>query len=189
MTDFDLLTVSSNDSILLVIDIQERLAPAIAHSGPILEKTAILIQVASALGIPVLATEQYPKGLGTTVEPIKTLLSQAEDFLGIFEKIQFSALTSEVLAVLQVSGRRKVVVAGMEAHVCVFQTARDLQAAGFQCFLAQDAVGSRTDANRDNGLDLIRACGAVVTNVETVAFDWLKQAGTPVFKQVSKLIK
>jgi len=189
MIEFDKLTVSANDSILLIIDIQERLAPAIAHSESILEKTGILVQSAAVLGIPVLATEQYPKGLGPTVEPIQALFSQTASFLGVFAKIQFSALTPEVLAAIQATGRKKVVIAGMETHVCVFQTARALQTAGYQCFLAQDAVGSRTDANRDNGLDLIRTCGAVVTNVETLVFDWLKQAGTPVFKQLSKLIK
>ncbi|NCA99860.1 MAG: isochorismatase family protein [Clostridia bacterium] len=189
MIDFDKLTVCAADSILLVIDVQERLAPAIAHSESILDKTGILIQAAAALDIPVLATEQYPKGLGPTVESIRTLFSQSANFLGVFEKIQFSALTPEVLAAIQATGRNKVVIAGMETHVCVFQTVRALRAAGFQCFLPQDAVGSRTDANRESGLDLIRTCGAVVTNVETLVFDWLKQAGTPLFKQLSRLIK
>ena len=189
MIDFDKLTVSAGDSILMIIDIQERLAPAIAHNESILEKTGVLVQAAEAMGIPVLATEQYPKGLGPTIAPIQVLFSQMANFLGVFEKLQFSAVTPEVLAAIQATGRKKVVIAGMETHVCVFQTTRALQAAGYQCFLAQDAVGSRTDANRDNGLDLIRACGAVVTNVETLVFDWLKQAGTPVFKQISRLIK
>ena len=189
MTDLEKLTVSADDTILLVIDIQERLAPAIAHSEALIEKTGILLQAAAALGLPVLATEQYPKGLGPTIEPLRSLFSQTASYIGTFEKIQFSALTPEVHAAIEATGRKKVVIAGMETHVCVFQTARALQASGFQCFLAADAVGSRTDANRANGIDLIRACGAVVTNVETLVFDWLKQAGTPLFKQISKLIK
>jgi len=110
------------------------------------------------------------------------------NFLGV-SKIQFSALTPEVPGGDSGDWTKK---RGDRRHgdscLCL-PDARALQAAGYQCFLAQDAVGSRTDANRDNGLDLIRSCGAVVTNVETLLFDWLKQAGTPVFKQVSKLIK
>jgi nicotinamidase-related amidase len=189
MNELDRLTLHSDHSLLLIIDIQEKLAPAIAHAETIIHQTGILIEAAAALDVPILATEQYPKGLGPTVAPLQTLLHQTDHFRGIFEKLSFSALTPEVLAALQESGRSHVIIAGMETHVCVFQTARELVAKGFVCQVAGDAVGSRTDERRDNGLELIRACGGVVTNTETVLFDWLKQAGTPVFRQLSRLIR
>ena len=189
MSDLSALTVDRETSLLLLIDIQEKLAPAIADHDSIIRSSAILLQAAGILDVPVLVTEQYPKGLGPTVPALREGLEQTLSSLGVIEKMAFSACTPEVMAAIHSTGRRKIVIAGMETHVCVFQTSRDLKAAGFEVFLAEDAVGSRTVANRNNGLELIRACGAVITNVETLLFDWLKVAGTPEFKQISKLIK
>ena len=189
MIDFDALAVNTNDTALLIIDIQEKLAPAIVDQESIIAKTAALVQIASAMELPILVTEQYPRGLGATVPALRELLDQAPSVCGKFEKMAFSACTSEVMDALKATGRRKVIITGMETHVCVFQTVRALQADGFQCFLARDAVGSRTMANRDNGFDLIKACGGVISNVETLLFDLLQEAGTPLFKQLSKLIK
>jgi nicotinamidase-related amidase len=189
MPDLSALTVDREASLLLLIDIQEKLAPAIADHDSIIRSSAILLQAAAILNVPVLVTEQYPKGLGPTVPTLREALEQAPSALGVIEKMAFSACTPEVLSAIEATGRRKIVIAGMETHVCVFQTSRDLKAAGYEVFLAADAVGSRTHANRESGLALIRACGAVITNVETLLFDWLKVAGTPEFKQISKLIK
>lgn len=189
MIDFDALTVSAHDTALLVIDVQEKLVPAILDHETLVEKTAVLIQIASAMEMPILVTEQYPRGLGPTVQVLSELIAQAPAMCSVFEKMAFSACTPDVMAALAATGRRKVIIAGMETHVCVFQTARTLQAEGYQCFLARDAVGSRTAANRDNGFDLIKTCGAVISNVETLLFDLLKVSGTPLFKQLSKLIK
>ncbi len=189
MSQLHHLTLEANSAILLVIDIQERLAPAIHQSEAIISNASKLIQIAQALQMPVLATEQYPKGLGPTVPELQGLLNSTAQFAAVFTKLSFSALTPEVIAFLESAGRRQVIIAGMETHVCVFQTARALQNQGYQVFLAQDAVGSRAIENKQNGLDLIRACGATITNVETILFDLLKEAGTPAFKTLSKLIK
>ncbi len=189
MVDFDALTVNAEDTVLLIIDVQEKLVPAIVDHESIVEKTAVLVQVAIAMDLPIIVTEQYPRGLGSTVPAVKDWFSQAPSLRGVFEKMAFSACVPDVMAALEATGRRKVIIAGMETHVCVFQTVRALQAAGYQCFLDRDAVGSRTLANRDSGFSLIAACGGVISNVETLLFDLLKVSGTPLFKQLSKLIK
>lgn len=174
------------DAVLLVIDIQEKLVPAMDGGQAVIERTAVLLQSADALELPVLVTEQYPRGLGATVKSLQALLpAQAQ----VFEKVSFDACTTQVLEALKKSGRSKVIIAGMETHVCVFQTVRRLLSEGYDVFLAQDAVCSRRSENRSNALLLIREMGAVVSNSETIVFDLLKVAGTPLFKQVSAFIK
>ena len=189
MIDYDTLTVSADDTVLLVIDVQEKLAPAIFEQEQVVAKTSTLVQAAIAMELPIIVTEQYPRGLGPTVSVVSDWFSQAPTLCGVFEKTVFSACTPDVMSALASSGRKKVILAGMETHVCVFQSVRALQAAGYQCFLARDAVSSRTAANRENGFALIAACGGVISNVETLLFDLLKVSGTPLFKQISKLIK
>ncbi|MDD2534876.1 MAG: isochorismatase family protein [Eubacteriales bacterium] len=189
MQNIDQLTLTPEDTILLIIDIQDRLAPVILGHQNIIAATQTLIQTANILTIPILVTEQYPRGLGQTVADIRASLADIATCRGYFSKLTFSALTDEVATIMVETGRKKVILAGMETHVCVFQTARALIETGYHVFLAQDAVGSRTQENRQNGLDLIRACGGVITNVETIVFDLLKIAGTPAFKEISKLIK
>src|SRR5690606_37736710 len=107
----------------------------------------------------------------------------------VFEKITFSGLTPEVAQALEQTNRKKIIVTGIETHVCVYQTVRDLLKEGYQVFVAEDGVCSRSKANWRNGLSLMAAMGAVITNTETVFFDLMKQAGTPLFKELSKLIK
>lgn len=189
MKDYSSLTITPDQAVLLIIDIQERLAPVIEGQEDLIGKTAVLVQIADTLHLPIFVTEQYPKGLGPTVAPLKTVLDAATVPVQIHEKITFNALTPEVAAALADSGRKQVIIAGMETHICVFQTTRALQAAGYQVFLAQDAVGSRTTVNKQNGLQLMAACGATISNVETLLYDLLQQAGTPQFKTLSKLIK
>jgi nicotinamidase-related amidase len=136
--------------------------------------------------LPVLATEQYPRGLGSTVEEIKQDLPEK---VVVSEKISFDACTDEIRQALLASGRKQVIICGMETHVCVYQTVRRLLADGYEVFVAADAVGSRTVANKENALAMFRQMGAVVSNTETLIFDLLQVAGTPLFKQVSALIK
>lgn len=185
----DRFAVRAEDTILLVIDIQERLVPAIDGGEQVVARAGTLIQAAGHLGLPILVTEQYPRGLGPTVRHLRDLLTAAPGVAGIFEKITFTACTDEVIASLTATGRRKVIITGMETHVCVFQTARHLLAQGFQVFVAEDAVSSRTTANKQNGLQLIAAMGGVISNMETLLFDLLRAGGTPQFKMVSKLVK
>src|SRR5207237_7927047 len=144
-----------------------------------------LIRAAKRLGLPIVATEQYPKGLGHTVPALRELLGDHP-----MEKLEFSCGASKPIArrILQ-TGRKQVIVAGMEAHVCVFQTVRDLLRGEFAVFVAEDAVLSRTEANRQVGLRLCEKAGAILTSTETVLFDLLGVAGTPEFKELAPLIR
>lgn len=175
--------LTPEDSLLLVIDIQERLVAAMKYGSQVVEKTGILLTTAKAMEIPVVVTEQYPKGLGNTVPELPV------EGAKVFEKITFSGYTPEVKEALQQANRKKIIVTGIETHVCVYQTVRDLLIEGYQVFVVGDGVCSRTKENYRNGLSLMASMGAVVTNTETVFFDLLKRAGTPQFKELSKLIK
>ena len=181
------LALDRGNAMLLVIDVQERLHTAMPPAGRAeLEKNAaILIKAATRLGLPVVASEQYPKGLGRTLPQLRALLP--DDPL---EKIEFSCGNSKTVArTILGAGRRQVIAVGMEAHVCVFQTVRDLLRGGFSVFVPQDAVLSRTEANRSVGLRLCEQAGATLTSTETVLFDLLGVAGTPEFKELSPLIR
>ena len=171
--------------VLLVIDIQDKLVPAMKYGEQVIQNTNTLISVAKKLGVPIIVTEQYPKGLGKTVSDVSSNLEGALTY----EKTSFSGCTSEVTSALKGLGRKKIIITGMETNVCVFQTVRDLLANGYQVFVVGDAVCSRTKGNYLNGLSLMSSMGAVVTNTETVFFDLMKQAGTPLFRELSKLIK
>jgi len=181
------LALDRADALLMVIDVQEKLSAAMpkAALAELERNAAVLIRAARRLEIPVIATEQYPKGLGPTVASLRELLPQEP-----MSKMEFSCGASKPIArhVLG-SGRKQVVVVGMEAHVCVFQTVRDLMDGGFSVFVAQDAVLSRSEANRGVGLRLCEKAGATLTSTETVLFDLLGVAGTPEFKELTALIK
>ena len=181
------LALHRENAFLLVVDVQDRLASAMPKGALAdLEKNAaVLIRAARRLGLPVVATEQYPKGLGRTLPALRELLQDAP-----MEKLEFSCAAAKPVARhIAATGRRQAIVAGMEAHVCVFQTVRDLLADGFSVFLAQDAVISRTDGNRAVGLRLCEKAGATLTSTEAVLFDLLGVAGTPEFKELAPLIK
>ncbi|MDD2375456.1 MAG: hydrolase [Eubacteriales bacterium] len=178
--------IERESAVLLIVDIQTRLVPAIADHEQIVHQSSVLLQTANLMELPVLATEQYPRGLGSTVEEIKQDLPEK---VVVSEKISFDACTDEIRQALLASGRKQVIICGMETHVCVYQTVRRLLADGYEVFVAADAVGSRTVANKENALAMFRQMGAVVSNTETLIFDLLQVAGTPLFKQVSALIK
>jgi nicotinamidase-related amidase len=177
-------------SLVLVVDVQERLAQAMPRARLAdLERSAkILVEGARELSIPVLATEQYPRGLGPTLPSIAIPLDQVK--ARRFEKVAFSACEADgVRGALEASGARSVIVIGMETHVCVFQTARDLVAAGYGVQVPVDGVCSRRDDHREIGLELCQRAGAVLTTSETVLFDWLGVAGTEIFKRLSALVR
>lgn len=174
-------------ALVLVIDVQERLCPAMPPDGlaRLVKYTQALIGGAKELGVPVLATEQYPKGLGPTIGALREVLPAAP-----LTKMHFSCAPDPgFAAALEATGRRQVVIAGMETHVCVFQTARDLAAAGYEVHVCADAVVSRTEEHRRVGLELCREAGAVVTTAETALFDLLGVCGTPAFKKISGMVK
>ncbi len=176
--------LSRRDSKLLIVDVQEKLLPHIPVSEKLIDNCRRLIQAAAVFEVPVSATEQYPKGLGPTVPELVELLGD------IPEKLRFSC--AEVLnwgpAASQAVDRDKVVVAGIEAHVCVQQTALDLLSQGFRVFVPADAVASRHKLDWKFALRRLADSGAVVTTTESVLFEWCEVAGTAEFKQISKLV-
>ena len=173
------------DTALLVVDVQERLAAAMEPDAvaAMLGRLGALIEGARVLGLPIAVTEQYPKGLGHTVPSIRERLGDVP----VVEKLKFSALDEAVRT--RLSGRRHVVVAGMETHVCVYQTVRDLVLEGRHPTVCMDAVLSRTAMDREAGLELARAAGATLSSVEAVLFDLLGAAGTAEFKRISAAVK
>lgn len=175
---------------LVVLDVQERLAQAMPAPtmARLVAGTSLLLDAAQELGVRVLASEQYPKGLGPTVAP----LSQRFAAMGVtpFDKLEFDACGEPRFArALSDADPRAVIVVGMEAHVCVFQTARELVRRGYPTFVVDDAVASRQEDNRIAGLSLCERAGAVRTVAEAVVFDWVRRAGTPAFKTMAKLVK
>lgn len=174
---------------LLVVDVQERLVPAMHDGGEqCVRSCRILLQTAATFGWSVYYTEQYPRGLGATVPELAPFLEASG--ARRFEKVEFSALANADFASQALpSLTDNVIVTGMETHICVMQTVADLQARGHQVWVPWDGVASRTEANRDNGLELIRRSGAVVTNTESLLFGALGRAGTPEFKALSPLIR
>lgn len=176
--------------VLLVVDVQERLASAMPQAAMdrLVANVVVLLESARLLGIPVLASEQYPKGLGRIVAPIaEKLRAMAVEPI---DKTTFDACAEPRIArELAARSPRSVVLAGMETHICVFQTARELARRGMDVHVVADAVASRREENRAIGLALCERAGAVVAPAETVAFDWLERAGTDAFKAVSKLVR
>ena len=173
-------------AVLVVVDVQEAFRPAVLDFERVVQGAATLIQGANLLGIPVLVTEQYPKGLGHTVPEVAGLL----DGVTPIEKLCFSAGDAKSFREsLAESGRDQVLLSGIEAHVCVSQTAEDLLADGRQVHVVADAVTSRTEDNRRLGLHKMERAGAIVTSVETALFELLGAAGTPEFKAIQKLVK
>jgi nicotinamidase-related amidase len=175
---------------LIVIDVQERLAAAMPapQLAELTRAATILIEACELLGARVIATEQYPNGLGSTIPALHEPLARIN--APILSKLDFSACDSPAFERAWAAARaRTAVVCGMEAHVCVFQTVRELVARGADVHVALDGVASRRDDHRAAGLELCRAAGATITTMETVVFDWLQRAGSDSFKKLSKRIR
>jgi nicotinamidase-related amidase len=176
----------SDDSVLIIIDIQERLAGAMQVKDAVISNCLHLIELAKMISIPVLVTEQYPKGLGRTVEEIKKAVPDYQPI----EKVSFSCCgEQEFIKKLRALNRKTIVMTGMETHVCVLQTCIELLNEGFNVHLVKDAVCSRTKENWDTGVEFMRDAGAVISCTETVLFQFLRVAGTEEFKAISKRIK
>jgi nicotinamidase-related amidase len=177
-------------TLVAVIDIQEGLAAAMAQArmDDIVRRVPMLIEAAKIVGAPVCATEQYPKGLKSTIGQVREKLEALS--VPRFEKTTFSALeVPEFQKTLERVAPTSVVVVGMETHVCVYQTVRDLRSRGLEVFVPVDAVASRRDEDRSIGLELCARTGAIPTSVETVIFDWVGRAGTDEFRAISKLVR
>ena len=174
--------------IFMVIDVQEALAAAMKPGviKDVLRNIRLLIEVAKAFELPILYTEQYPKGLKRTVEPIREILGSFE----AVEKVTFSCLRDEAF-MRKLSDHRlnQAVVMGMETHVCVFQTVLDLLSRGYGVHVPRDAVCSRVKQNWMTGLSLMERAGALITSAETIAFQLLERAGTETFRALAPLLK
>jgi len=177
--------VSRHTSRLLLVDVQEKLLPAIPRAEQLVASCKRMIDGANLVGVPVFATEQYPKGLGPTAKPLAELIPLRP------EKLRFSC--AEVLdwgpAAEQTDSRHQVVVIGMETHVCVLQTSLDLVALGYQVFVPADAVASRSEFDWKFALDRLTNSGVIICTSESVLFEWCEVSGTPEFKQLSQWIK
>lgn len=177
--------LNSTNTLLLVVDIQERLIPVLHQTEAFTAACRRLVEGLQLLEVPLMVTEQYPKGLGHTVADIKLLCKDAP----VYEKTQFSAITPEVQAALKDKPVQNIVLIGCETHICILQTALELQAQGYQVYLPQDGLTSRTLDNKNNGLAQAQQAGAIISNVESILFQILRDAKHPHFKAISKLIQ
>jgi nicotinamidase-related amidase len=178
-----------HDSQLVVVDVQEKLSAAMATAERrrVLSVIATLLQAAKLLEVPVALTEQYPKGLGPTEATLKVDLTPKAQ---IFEKTSFSCCEAAGFTQRMIeTHRRQVIVTGMEAHVCVLQTALELQAHGFEAYVVEDGVCSRDPRHHVNAMDRLRQAGVIVTNHESLLFEWMRDATHPHFKIISSLLK
>jgi nicotinamidase-related amidase len=180
------MLIERDKSCLLVVDVQEKLAPAVAEPATVIANAAILMQAAARLTVPVLLSEQYPQGLGATVPELRALVPDTARI----SKLSFSCAADPGLQRrIKETDRSLLVICGMEAHVCVLQSALGFQQAGYRSVVVADAVSSRAAANREAALQRLRENGVEVATTEMVLFEWLGQAGTPEFKELSRLIR
>jgi nicotinamidase-related amidase len=176
--------LAARESAVLVIDVQEKLMAKIPGALTVTNNIAFLLDVARLLEVEVAATEQYPKGLGPTVAPLAERLPIRPD------KVAFSSCGApNIIDGFRAKGRTRIVLVGIEAHVCVLNTALDLLAQKFQVYLAVDAVSSRYAHDRDIALRRLEQAGAILTTVETCAFEWMGGSNHPRFKAVSALVQ
>lgn len=181
------MLLDKNKSCLIVVDIQERLAPAMFDGGAeAIRNTGILMQAAQRMGVPVLVSEQYPRGLGRTVPQLAEYMPAG----GPVEKVEFACPSNAGFASkLDALAKQQVVIAGMEAHICVLQTALKLRAQGLAVFVAADAVASRKQSSMEHAFARIEDAGGAIITTEMAVFEWLEKAGTDDFKALSKLIQ
>jgi len=178
------MLLNSDHSCLLVIDVQEKLIPFIHEHEHVVENCRWMIQVAQKLDIPVLVSEQYPKGLGATVEELRELIPDPDDYI---EKLHFSCTEDAgCLAEIQATKCSQFVLIGVETHVCVLQTALGLVDLGKEVFVVADAVGNRHPYDAEFAIARLRAAGVHIITREMALFEWAYQAGTDTFKQLSR---
>lgn len=178
------------NSALVIIDIQEKLVAATKYGTEVAQNMAKIAKTASILNIPTILTEQYPKGLGSTVEELRASIKPNTD---VIEKSSFSALLEqpfkEKVQELKNKGIKQIVLGGIETHICVLQTAADLINEGFEIYIVKDACASRCKDEYKSGIELLKQYGAKISCVEIVLFEWLKTSRHPNFKEIQALIK
>lgn len=175
------------DSLVLIIDVQEKLLNAVFNKEQVEKKSAIVAEAAKILGIPVVVTEQYPKGLGNTIPAVKDALAEDTE---VFEKTAFSALNNEeILEAIKKHNKKQILIFGIETHICVSQTTAALRELGYEVSVIKDACGSRAEEEYLAGLERMKDNGAYIITTEIALFEWLKGAKHPNFKAVQALIK
>ena len=179
------MTLRTDNTACLIVDIQERLTPALHEVERFTSACTLLIQGLHALGIPMMATEQYPQGLGTTLPEIKSLLQDTP----FVEKTRFSAVLPETEDFIRRHNAQNIVLIGAETHICMLQTALDLRVQGLNVYIPAECAASRNPANKANGLEQMRAAGVTVGNGESLLFALLRDAKHPAFKTISKLVR
>ena len=178
------MLLQKEKSCLIVIDVQEKLAPLVSHIDSLITDCQWLMRLATELDVPLLVTEQYVQGLGPTIEPLRKWMPGKTDI----DKLSFSCTRDQSFQKhWQVINKKQAVLAGIETHVCVLQTALDLCRAGIEVFVVVDAVSSRNVRDHDIGLQRMQQAGVHLVTKEMVFFEWLEQAGTPTFKALSKV--
>lgn len=177
------MLINRNDSCLLIIDVQERLAPAMDEPRKVIDGCARLLKGARILNVPSIVTEQYPKGLGATLFDVR----EAAPDDAFFTKISLSAVAEDgFMQKLDALNKKQVVIAGIEEHICVLQTAVELKEKGFDVFVVADACGSRVPESEKYAEDRLKSENIALVTIEMVLFEWLRVAGTPEFKEVQK---
>lgn len=180
------MLMSAAQSVLVVVDVQERLCPVMDDPRRVLYNGARLLRGAALLDVPVLCTEQYPKGLGPTMIDLRELLPEG----AVIEKTAFGSMGEAAFRhALSRYGRTQIVLCGTEAHICVLQTALGLRAVDFEVFMVADAVGSRRPESERVALDRARDAGCSIVTTEMVLFEWLGDKSNPRFRDVSSLVK
>ncbi|NLC28749.1 MAG: isochorismatase family protein [Campylobacteraceae bacterium] len=180
------MRIDKDKTIALIIDVQEKLFPHICGGDSILERMKILLQGLKLLEIPMILNEQYKKGLGETVAPIKDLIADVKSY----EKVTFSCCqNTPTLTHILESGRKIALVMGAETHVCIMQTCLDLIASGISPVLVVDCVGSRNLTDHDIAIKRMSQAGVVLATVESILFELCKSSKNPVFKDISQLVK
>jgi nicotinamidase-related amidase len=180
------MLIEASRSLLLVVDVQTGLAPVMSEPRRVYRGCSLLLRSAARLGIPVIVSEQYPKGLGRTVSELLDLAPEG----AVMDKLHFSCAHDDAIrARVEESGRRQVVIAGIESHVCVLQSALGFKALGFDVVVVGDACASRTEASFSAAMARLADNGVEIATVEMAIFEWLHRAGTPEFKDLSALIK
>lgn len=176
------MLMNREKSVLLIVDVQERLAPAIHDGQAVIDNCVWLAGVAARVGVPVVVTEHFPGKIGATVAALRLAAADAQ----FVSKECFSAQADGCLKATALEVCRQVIVCGTEAHVCVQQTALDLRWAGKEVFVVADAAGSRDPANRDLAFARMRSHGIEIVSREMVAFEWLQRGGTDLFREVNR---
>lgn len=179
------MRIKLEETALLVVDIQERLLPAMEEKEQLFANCIKLLKGANVLKVPSIITQQYPKGLGATCKEILEELPEAK----LFDKMKFSCITDEVLAEFNAIGRKNIIVCGIESHVCVLQTVIELVEKGFQPVLIADCISSRKNSDKIYAIERARAEGAMVTTYESLLFELIGSAAHQNFKDISKIIK